>query len=497
MTDPKSAVLFPGQGAFAGGALKEVADKYPQISQTLAEIDAVADKQLHVSLSETLLGSAPPTIEGLLKSSPEVLQLAIYGTSVAVYRILGTYGFRPTVLIGHSFGEIAALVCGGAFSARDGAEIVCHRVKALSSLGERSGYMAALGTNVARATQMLDLLGVRRTAVAVENEDRQTVVSGEEKEMDSVGEMARVLQIPFVRLYTPYPFHSPVLEPVVADFASRLRQVAQKPLHAPVYSPILGRYYQDSDRLTDHLVEHLTHPVRFSAAIRAVHAEGISQFVECGALETLSGIVKRILSTAEISAVPCLVPGPGGLRTLESAIETLTGRVVGERPVSQDLGELLPSGTDAATVGAFWAARGETVRSFVQSEFAAFRAARGGPAPKPVATPPPASSSASPAPATAPSAKGEAKRSRADVLSELITMYATALEYPEEVFTETVALEAELGVDSVKQAELFGRVADHYGLPPRGDDFRLAEYDTLGKVADSVFAHIRALPSPV
>ena len=249
MSDQKAAVLFPGQGAFSGAALKDVAAEYPQIAQTLAEIDAVAKPQLGVSLTETLLGEKAPNIEELMKGSPDVLQLAIYATSIGLHRILEAYGFRPTVVVGHSLGEISAMVCAGAFTVRDGAAIVCHRVQALKALGEGSGYMVALGIGATRTRRMLDLLEVKRAAIAVENEDRQTVVSGDEKELDAVTELAKVLNVPVVRIYSPYPFHSPVLEPIVPDFAARLREIEEGPLTVPVYSPILGRYYEESDRL--------------------------------------------------------------------------------------------------------------------------------------------------------------------------------------------------------------------------------------------------------
>jgi acyl carrier protein len=65
-------------------------------------------------------------------------------------------------------------------------------------------------------------------------------------------------------------------------------------------------------------------------------------------------------------------------------------------------------------------------------------------------------------------------------------MYAAALEYPEDVFTPDVELEAELGIDSVKQTELLARLGEQYALPPRPADFRLADYNTLGKVVDFV-----------
>ncbi|MEU3659983.1 hypothetical protein AB0E77_09490 [Streptomyces sp. NPDC032940] len=41
-------------------------------------------------------------------------------------------------------------------------------------------------------------------------------------------------------------------------------------------------------------------------------------------------------------------------------------------------------------------------------------------------------------------------------------------------------------MDSVKQVELLSRASEHFGLPPRGADFRLADYETLDKIADLI-----------
>src|SRR6476646_3892920 len=75
---------------------------------------------------------------------------------------------------------------------------------------------------------------------------------------------------------------------------------------------------------------------------------------------------------------------------------------------------------------------------------------------------------------------------RAKLFSEMVAFYAAALEYPEEVFSEGIELEAELGIDSVKQTELLARVTEKYGLPPRPADFRLSDYRTMGRIVDFI-----------
>ncbi|WP_346168294.1 acyl carrier protein, partial [Streptomyces javensis] len=121
-------------------------------------------------------------------------------------------------------------------------------------------------------------------------------------------------------------------------------------------------------------------------------------------------------------------------------------------------------------------------------------AAEAAPEPAAEAAPEPAAEAApAPAPET-PAAPASGSRpeeyGRDQLFGELRTLYAEALEYPEDVFEDEVQLEAELGVDSVKQVELLSRVSSRYGLPPRESGFRLATYNTMGKITDFVLQQL-------
>ncbi|MBV9282938.1 MAG: acyltransferase domain-containing protein [Chloroflexi bacterium] len=479
-----NAVLFPGQGAYYAGVLKESRRTYPQIDDVFAEIDAVAAEHLRKTISEKLFGASPPDIKELLRDDPEVLQLAIYGVSVATYRILAAHGLRAGVLVGHSFGEIAALVCSGAFTVKDGAAIVCHRMAALRQSAGPSGYMAALGANVEQAGALVKLAGNGSIAVAGENHASQTVISGAEASMDVVQQLARALQIPLVRLDSPYPFHSPVMAPAVADFAARLGGVEQKPLRTPVFSPILGRQYHDGDVLTQCLADHLIQPVKFAAATRHLYSSGVRVFIEAGALDTLGKLAAKELPDADIVTISCLQP------QREAAALSDAIRQLEELGMAHSRDAEMPAEGGDVSFDAFWAARGPRILSYIREEFEAFTTRHVSEA-VPIAAP--HLTSVKPGPAavaidpSSPPPPPQNRVSRETLFREIVDLYAAALEYPEEVFSDEVELEAELGVDSVKQTELFGRVAERYGLPPAPADFRLGDYPTMGKIVTFVF----------
>src|SRR5689334_7675003 len=123
MAEGKVVLLFPGQGAFDGELLRAAHRDHPEVAQVFTAVDAVAVELFGRPLSPVVLGPRPVDIADLLRDDPWVSQLAIYAVDVAAHLVLTAQGLQPDVLMGHSLGEIAALVAAGAYSVEDGARI--------------------------------------------------------------------------------------------------------------------------------------------------------------------------------------------------------------------------------------------------------------------------------------------------------------------------------------------------------------------------------------
>jgi NAD(P)-dependent dehydrogenase (short-subunit alcohol dehydrogenase family)/phosphopantetheinyl transferase/acyl carrier protein len=77
------------------------------------------------------------------------------------------------------------------------------------------------------------------------------------------------------------------------------------------------------------------------------------------------------------------------------------------------------------------------------------------------------------------------------VLARLIGVVAAKTGYDPGEIDPAYELEADLGIDTVKQAEIFGEVRDAYALE-RDDSFRLADYPTVDKLAGWLAARVAA-----
>lgn len=415
----RTALLFPGLGAYSAGVLRQARTHHPVIGEIFAEIDEVAAERGLPSVSATLFGEHAPGIRELLERPAELLQLAIFGTSVATHRVLTELGVRPDLLLGHSFGEMAALVAAGAFDLADGARLVCARCEALREW-EGRGMMAAVGTTERAAQHLVEFLEEPDLVVGCANGPRQTVLSGPLDAVERAERVATALDLPFARLQLPYASHHPAMRPAVATFVELMGDVRQRPLRQPVFSPIHLRRYTDDDDLRQALAECLVLPVRFTQTVRQLHAQRYTTFVEAGALNALTRCVE--LTVPGVRTAAPLVDPSAEVDGLRAAAE-LCGAAPAPR---QD------SGAEVAVVSSV-----------------------------------------------------VAETSRDEVLDELRRMYASALEYPLDVLTEDAQLEADLGVDSLKQTSLLAKVVDRFGLTDAASP-RVWELPTLGHLADHV-----------
>jgi acyl carrier protein len=247
-------------------------------------------------------------------------------------------------------------------------------------------------------------------------------------------------------------------------------------------------------RISVALARHLVLPVRFGEGIRFLKADGVDVYIECGALDALSKIVARVLGPARAKTFPLFARQSDELKGIERIVEFLK--------------ETKTMTIEAANVVStqfemFWRERSPLMLGQIKSEFERFlmqqhfqRNSVNAEPPEPaVLARPAASHSTAIGPAAAQPTAAEPVRlgghvvPREKLFKELVSIYAEAMEYPPEVFTETVELEAELGIDSVKQTEIMGRISHLYGLPPLPTNVRIGDYKTMGQIVELVFAH--------
>jgi acyl transferase domain-containing protein/acyl carrier protein len=432
---PRNAFLFPSLGSHLPGLYGNLAADYPVIEETLATVDGVATGLGYEPVSPLLLDARSPTAQELVDRNAGVMDLAIFAASVTAFRLLvDGCGVRPDIVVGHSFGEFAALTAAGAFSVEDGARLVVRCDESLRRCDPSRGGLMALNCGARRASALLTAVDGWQLCVAVDNGPDQVVVSGPDRELEQLRDVAEALGLTAVRLRVRYPFHNRLLLDVAEDFARRAAAVPKRVPRLRVYSPLLSRYVADVEEVERVVTGHLVTPVSFLDAVRTLHADGVRQFVESGPKAILVDLVNGVL--------PDVV-----------TVAPLRQRI--------DRKALVP-----------------TVEPLIEDR----DDERAGPAPR---TGRPAHIPTRHEPAPAVGAHLNGSRSDRDAVFDVVRrLYADLLGYPPEVFEADADLEADLGLDSVRQTEAFARALERFGLPLPPTSLRVTSYPTIAAVVD-------------
>jgi malonyl CoA-acyl carrier protein transacylase len=236
-------------------------------------------------LARAELGADP--FAGLAEGSGFV-QPAIYCASLACWERAG----RPQgeMIAGHSLGELAALVAGGALGDEEGLRLAVVRGRLMeeAAAANPGGMMAVLGEGA--ATVAGDVAARVGLTVANDNAPGQVVLSGARAALSEARAELRAAGLKAIRLPVAGAFHSPAMAVAAVRFREALAAVSFRAPRVPVFSSTAAAPFADPRA---GLAAALTEPVRWRQTVAAMHAAGAREFVEVGPGDILTGLVRR------------------------------------------------------------------------------------------------------------------------------------------------------------------------------------------------------------
>ena len=226
-----------------------------------------------------------------------VTQPAIFLHSAILAVHMGSE-FKPDMVGGHSLGEFSALVAAGAMSFEDGLRLVIARANAMQRCCElQPSTMAAILKLDDKTVEDVcaQITAAGQTVVPANyNTPGQLVISGTLEGVAQACEKLKELKGRALPLAVGGAFHSPLMEPARVELAEAIEKTQ---FHAPVcpcYQNVCATPVSDPDEIKRNLVAQLTSPVRWTATVQNMLADGATEFIEVGPGTALQGMVKRI-----------------------------------------------------------------------------------------------------------------------------------------------------------------------------------------------------------
>ncbi|WP_428658446.1 ACP S-malonyltransferase [Runella sp.] len=289
------AYVFPGQGSQFSGMGK---DLYENNAQARALFDK-ANEILGFEITKVMFEGTDEELK-----QTDVTQPAIFLHSVILASTIEN--FQPDMVAGHSLGEFSALVAAGALAFEDALRLVAKRADAMqrACVISPSTMAAVLGLDDAKIEEICASIEGEVVVAANFNCPGQVVISGTHEGVRLAGEKLkeagakRVLPLP-----VGGAFHSPLMEPAREELAAAIASTAFSTPRCPIYQNVNAQAATEIETIKENLIAQLTAPVRWTQSVRAMVADGATEFVECGPGKVLQGLVKKIASEVNTAGV--------------------------------------------------------------------------------------------------------------------------------------------------------------------------------------------------
>ncbi len=295
-----TSFVFPGQGSQFLGMAKDFYDNFKISRDTFEEIQDYVSIDLKKIIFEN--------DENLLNVT-KFTQISIFTASLTIFKAYETEKgvdlSNTKVMLGHSLGEYSALVCSKKIDLKDCSLILKKRGELMNDAVEpnKSGMAALIGLDVVKIENIIFENNLK-IEVANDNSPMQVVISGQIDEINKAKDIFLKANIKkFVQLNVSAAFHSNFMIEAQSRLNKDIENLKFNFNDVKVISNYNAQPSNNNNILKDCLKKQMANRVRWTESIENLLKTGENKIIEIGPGKVLSGLIKRISNSFDISSI--------------------------------------------------------------------------------------------------------------------------------------------------------------------------------------------------
>ncbi len=289
--DAGAVFVFGGLGGQWAGMGRRLLDSAPVYRAAIEECSAALEALGAGSLVRLLTDASEVLSDA---DAHDIQNPAMVATEIALARQLEAWGVRPTAVIGHSIGEIAAAHFAGILSLPDAMLVVVEVGRRYRLTVRRGGVAMAFVALPERDLAELVEKHPNEAFVSASNDPGASVVCGQ---ADVVARWLEIWKARGVscRVLSRVAAHCPLAEPYARDLLLTLENVRPAVARLPMMSTVTNEDVRGPELDHRYWATNMTSPVRFAEGVAVLARRGHTAFVDVSPADVLGRCVNSTL----------------------------------------------------------------------------------------------------------------------------------------------------------------------------------------------------------